>query len=90
MKKTALVAFAALMLSAGAASAAPKKFHHEYDKHGKGLTRYERLLVQRSAANVSRIKFLARIDGRVTRFERFKIRNAEIRHAALVARLLRS
>lgn len=99
--KTALLTAAALVMTAGianVASAAPAKYHNNgWGKPGpskvykkKGINAYERAAIARSAANLASLKRRALRDGRVTPFEKVQIRNAERRHAALVARAYRS
>ena len=98
MKTVFLSAAAAVLVSAGAASAAPAKYHN--NNWGKpapskvfkkrGISPRERAVIARSAADVSALKRRALRDGRVTPLERIQINNAERRHAALVARLYRS
>ena len=97
MKAVFLSAAAAVLVSAGAASAAPAKYHNNnWGKPApskvfkKGISARERAVIARSAADVAALKRRALRDGRVTPLERFQINNAERRHAALVARLYRS
>ena len=84
--KTALLTAAALLMTAGAAMAAPR---HNHD-NGKGVNAYERAAIARSAANLAALKRKAWRDGRITFMERFQINNAERRHAALVQRARRT
>ena len=88
MKKTILT-LAAIMLASGAALAAPGRNFDRHDGRG-GLSGYERAAIARSAGNVASIKARAWRDGKINMFERFQIRQAEKRHASLVARLRRS
>lgn len=97
MKAVFLSAAAAVLVSAGAASAAPAKYHNNHwgkpapsKVFKKGIGPRERAVIARSSADVSALKRRALRDGRVTPLERIQIRNAERRHAALVARLYRS
>lgn len=97
--KTVLLTAAALVMTASVASAAPnKKFHNNgwgkpgpsqvYKKKGGGG--FERAAVARSAADLASLKRRVWRDGRLTPIERIQVRNAERRHAALVARAYRS
>lgn len=102
MKTTTTIltaAAAAFMLTSGAALAAPGKGFsgHGYGKpgytksvkHRRGLSPGERVVIARSAKKLAVLKRRARRDGRVTMRERFQIRAAERRHAALVRRSYR-
>jgi hypothetical protein len=94
--KTALLTAAALMMTAGVSAAVPAK-HSNHGKPGyskvyrkSGINAYERAAIARSAANLASLKRRVWRDGRVTMLERIQLRNAERRHAALVARSYRS
>lgn len=100
MKTTVLTAAAAaFMLTSGAALAAPGKgysgpgYHKpgysKQVKHHRGMTPGQRVAIARSAANLAALKKRAWRDGRLSLIERVQIRNAERRHAALVARTYR-
>ena len=84
--KALLIAAAAVTLGSGAALAAPVK-HTATRGH---LTPHERVLIARDQARVNAIIRQARADGRVTAWERAKIRTAQARHKTLVWRLSRS
>jgi len=97
--KTALLTAAALMMTAGVSAAAPGKSynHNQYGKPGyskvykkSGINAFERRAIARSAANLASLKRRVWRDGRITALERIQLRNAERRHAALVARAYRS
>ncbi|MCC7251768.1 hypothetical protein [Hyphomicrobium sp.] len=97
--KTALLTAAALVMTAGVSVAAPSKHYnnHGYGKPGygkvykkSGISAFERAQIARSAANLASLKRRVMRDGRVTPFERIQLRNAERRHAALVARAYRT
>ncbi len=96
--KTALLTAAALVMTAGVSVAAPaKSFNYVYGKPGhskvvkhRGVNGFERAAIARSAANLASLKRRVWADGRVTFSERIQLRNAERRHAALVARSYRS
>ncbi len=97
--KTALLTAAALAMTAGVSVAAPNKHynHNGYGKPGyskvvkhRGVNGFERAAIARSAANLAALKRRVWADGRVTFAERIQLRNAERRHAALVARAYRS
>lgn len=98
MKKIIAITSLALAVSAGAASAATNYRNHHNDRgygngHGYGYSRitpYERAQIARSKANLDRIVWRARADGRVTAFERVRISLARNRHQALVARAYRT
>lgn len=101
---TALLAAAALVMTAGTSFAAPGKHHgagknfgyskqvHNRGKHinQRGVTPRERAMIARSASSLAALKKRAWRDGRLTFSERAQIRNAERRHAALVSRAYRS
>jgi len=86
--KKAIITVAALVLSTGAALAAPGGKYKNDHRHG--ISAYERAAIARSAANVAQLKRRVWADGRVTLFERMQLRSAERRHAALVARAYRT
>lgn len=100
MKTTTILtaAAAAFMLTSGAALAHPGKgysapgfksgYSHQV-KHHRGVSPAQRAAINRSAANLAALKRRALRDGRITARERAQIRNAERRHAALVARTYR-
>ncbi|HEX2840234.1 hypothetical protein [Hyphomicrobium sp.] len=96
--KTAFLTAAALMMTAGVSVAAPAKaYTHGYGKPGytnvakhRGVNGFERAAIARSAANLAALKRRVWADGKVTFVERMQLRNAERRHAALVARAYRS
>lgn len=96
--KTALLTAAALVMTAGVSVAAPAKAHnYGYGKPGytkvakhRGVNGGERAAIARSAANLAALKRRVWADGKVTFVERIQLRNAERRHAALVARAYRS
>ena len=83
--KTALIALAAVLVTSGAALAAPGAKYG--DRYGRGhINGFERAKIAQSAAHVAAVKRRAWADGRVTRYERYIINSAERRHAALIAR----
>lgn len=97
--KTALLTAAALVLGASVSVAAPAKHHHAHGPSKPGYSKVykkpapnaaERRAIARSAANLASLKRRVWRDGRVTALERIQLRNAERRHAALVARAYRS
>jgi hypothetical protein len=97
MIKTALLTTAALVMTAGVSVAAPAKHHNSYGKPGyskvykkPGINAFERRAIARSAANLAQLKRRVWRDGKLSPFERIQLRNAERRHAALVARAYRS
>lgn len=73
---------AAVALASTAASAGPVK-HYE---HGRKFTGHERGAIARSAAHLAHVKRQAWRDGRLSMYERAKIKVAERRHRALVVR----
>jgi hypothetical protein len=86
MKSFVIAATAAVVLSGiglgGAAEAASYKY-----RHGRvELTQWERVAIARDQRRVNAIKRGAWADGRVTPWERMRIRAAEARHNALVYR----
>jgi hypothetical protein len=83
--KTYALAAAALALMSGTALAAPGYYSH----HKGGLTPKERAAIARSAAHLAALKHRAWADGRLTAFERMRIRMAELQHRRLIARELR-
>lgn len=88
----AAVAAAALLVSAGAASAAPKHNHY----HGKPgfsagkVTPFERMAIARGKVKVAYLQRRARADGRVTPYERAQIRQAQADLNRLIVRSRRS
>lgn len=82
--KTALIALAAVLVTSGAALAAPGGKYG--DRNRGNVNGFERAKIAQSAAHVASVKRRAWADGRVTRYERIMINSAERRHAALVAR----
>lgn len=102
MKKT-LILLASCFVAVAGAQAAPGhgksqgqnygtvhgKTFHGAKRYGHG-NRFKAVLIRRSAANLARITRQAWRDGRLTRFERWRIRAAEQRHRQLVRRLRRS
>jgi hypothetical protein len=69
------------MTFASAAQAGPYGHGHRHV-----LTPYERAAIARSQANLNRLKWRVRADGRVTRWERMQVGAAQARHNALVYR----
>ena len=86
--KSVLIALAALTVTTGAALAAPGYGHRSHDGHG--ISPRERVVISHSAANLAQLKRRVWADGRLSGIERFQLRNAERRHAALIARARRS
>ena len=84
MKAFALGA-AALGLLSSVALAAPASAA-SYNRHGQ-VSAHERAAIARSAAHLAAVKHHARVDGRLSLWERAQIRMAEARHSALVRRL---
>ena len=83
MKRVVLGA-AALAILSGLALTAPSA---EAARYGYGnLTPYERAALARSRAHLSALKWRARADGRVSRWERWRIHAAQARHDALAYR----
>lgn len=80
--KTYALAAAALTLMSGTALAAPGYYSH----YKGGLTPRERAVIARSAAHLAVLKHRAWADGRLTAFERIRIRMAELQHRRLIAR----
>jgi len=89
MKRFVLGTAAAAILSGLAftsgAQAAPYGYGHRHV-----LTPYERGVIARSQANLNRLRWRVRADGRVTPRERAVVARAQARHNALVWRLRRS
>jgi len=85
MKRLVIGTAAAAILSGVAitstAQAAPYGYGHRHV-----LTPYERAAINRSQANLNRLKWRVRADGRVTLWERAQIRAAQARHNMLVYR----
>ena len=77
MMKSMALATAVVLLAAGSAVAAPTygKSHGSFGNRGH-VTAWERVQIAKSAARVASIKRRAYADGRVTRFERLRIRRA--------------
>lgn len=83
MKRIVLGAAALAVVSGFAFAAAPA----EAAPYGYGkLTPYERAAIARSQAHVNALKWRARADGHVSRWERMRINAAQARHDALVYR----
>jgi hypothetical protein len=78
---TAAAAILSGMAIASAAQAAPYGYGHR-----QALTPYERAAISRSQANLNRLKWRVRADGRMTLWERAQVRAAQARHNALVYR----
>jgi hypothetical protein len=74
----ALAILSGIALTAPAAQAAPYGY--------RTLTPYERAAIARSRAHLSALRWRARADGHVTRWERMRIHAAQARHNALVYR----
>ena len=82
MKSLVVTATAAVLLfGIGLGTAAEAASYHRY-----GLTGAERTAIARDQARVNAVKRNAWADGRVSLWERAKIRAAEARHNALVYR----
>lgn len=79
---------AALAILSGIAFTAPSAQAAPYGYgYGNGnLTPYERAALARSRAHLSALKWRARADGHVSRWERMRIHAAQVRHDALVFR----
>lgn len=82
--KSAILATMAILLSAGAASAAPQhanKWNHGGSNWNNGgrVTAFERVAIAQARANLNLIKARAWRDGRLSGFERYQIRLAEAR-----------
>ncbi len=89
MMKSALIALATLSITSGAVLAAPGGYGHR-GHDGSRVTMSERAVIARSAFQVARLKRQVWADGRVSFIERMQLRNAERRHAAIVAKARRS
>lgn len=79
-----LIATAAVLLTSTTAMAAPGWYGGKGPRGG--VNGYERIAIAQSQANLNALKRQARADGRVTFYERTRIRLAEIRHNNLVKR----
>jgi hypothetical protein len=88
--KSVILAATAIVLTSGAALAAPYHFNNRWHHSGGNVSSYERAAIGRSAAQLASVKRRAWADGKLTFFERFQIRIAENRHNAVVARARRS
>jgi hypothetical protein len=75
---------AALAILSGVAFTAPAAEAAPYGY--RNLTPYERTAIARSQANLRALKWRARGDGHVSRWERMRINAAQARHDALVYR----
>lgn len=90
--KAILVAAAAVLLSAGAASAAPK-YNHDHGRQGHvagKVTPFERVAIARAKLRVALVQRRARADGRVTPYERAQIREAQSQLNYTIARSRRT
>jgi hypothetical protein len=86
MKSFVIAATAAVVVIAGigvGTAAEAALYNH---RHGGGLTAWERAVIARDRAHVNALKRRAWADGRITLWERARIRAAEARHSALVCR----
>lgn len=90
MKTTALMTLATIVLTSGAAFAAPAKHFDHRGHDGRGISAHERVMIARSTDRLQALKRRAWADGRITFFERLRINAATRQHAALVARARRS
>lgn len=91
--KAILVAAAAVLLSAGAASAAPRYNTHDHGRpnHSAGkVTVFERVAIARAKVKVALVQRRARADGRVTPYERAQIREAQSQLNYTIARARRT
>jgi hypothetical protein len=87
--KAALIGLTALALTATTASAAQYKHDRREHFRATSVSAYEHVLIRRSVAQLAWVKRQAWADGRITFLERYKIRQAELRHARLVKRAYR-
>lgn len=90
--KALFVAAAALLLTASAASAAPK-YNHYHGKPGYAagkVTPFERIAIARAKLKVALVQRRARADGRVTPYERGQIRQAQSQLNYTIARARRT
>lgn len=90
MKAVLAAAAAALVLSAGVASAAPKHYHGKPGYTAGKVTPFERLAIARGKVKVAYLQRKARADGRVTAYERAQIRQAQANLNRLIVRARRS
>lgn len=82
--KRLVLGTAALAILSGIAFTAPSA---EAAPYGYGnLTPYERAALARSRANLAALKWRARADGHVSRWERVRIKSAQARYDALAYR----
>jgi hypothetical protein len=86
MKSFVIAATTAVVLSGiGLGSTAEAAFYKH--RHGKSeLTRWERVAIARYQRSVRALKQRAWADGRVTFWEKMRIKRAEARHRSLVYR----
>jgi len=88
--KALIAAAAAVLLTAGAASAAPKHYHGKPSYSAGKVTPFERIAIARAKFQVAQVQRRARADGRVTPYERAQIRQAQARLNFLVAKARRT
>jgi hypothetical protein len=85
MKSFVIAASTAVVLAGiGVGTAAEAALYNH--RHGGGLTAWERAVIARDRAHVNAVKRRAWADGRITLWERARIRAAEARHSALIHR----
>lgn len=102
MKYLAITSAALMLATAGASAANAKSVSkgfnswnnagkHHVVKHRAGrLTWIERIRIAKSEKRLAQLKRSIRADGRVTPYERRRLKAAQIRHRSLVRRLRRS
>lgn len=90
--KALLVAAAAVLLTATAASAAPRYSHdHGKPTYSAGkVTPFERVAIARAKLKLAVVQRRARADGRVTPYERGQIREAQAQLSYAIARARRT
>jgi hypothetical protein len=85
MKSFVIAATAAVVLSGSGSGSGAQAAYYKH-RHNGGLSAWERVAIARDRARVNAIKRHAWADGRITLWERARIRAAEARHSALVYR----
>jgi hypothetical protein len=89
MTKIGMIAATTLVLAASTADAASPRYNNNWNHHGS-ISASERIAIARSKAHLAAVKRQAWRDGRVTAFERMRIRFAEARYNQVLYNALRS
>jgi len=86
MKRLVIGAAGLAILSAMTLASSAQAASFGHGRHLGKLTPYERAGIARSQANLNRLKWRVRADGRLNLWERMQVNAAQARHNALVYR----